>query len=167
MPADPETLPSAVQRLQDRAAIQDLAVDYAYAVDDQDWERWRSLFSSDAHVDYASSGGIAGSRDEIVAWFPQAMSVFRSTMHTATCHEIRFIDDDHAVGRVHLFNRNELSWDGVDEVLDISGIYEDKYEKVDGRWRFTYRREDTVAIVGGAFAEMLRGIAAKQRAAAQ
>ena len=46
------------ERLADRAAIEDLAIAYAHAVDDRDWRRWERLFWPDATIDYRSAGGI-------------------------------------------------------------------------------------------------------------
>ena len=46
------------ERLADRAAIEDLVIAYAHAVDDRDWQRWERLFWPDATIDYRSAGGI-------------------------------------------------------------------------------------------------------------
>lgn len=149
-------------RVADTLAIQALAIGYAHAVDDADWERWEALFTPDAHIDYASSGGIVGDPAAMAAWLPDAMSIFTWTMHSIYSHEIRFTGDDRAAGRVHLFNRNGVEWKGESEIFDVGGFYDDEYVRIDGRWRFTRRVERTVYLDGGAFAEMLRGmIAAK------
>lgn len=147
-------------RLADRVAIEDLATAYAYAVDDRDWVRWEALFLPDAHIDYTAAGGIAGSPAELAAWMPDAMAAFTVYLHTTTTHEIRFTDDDHATGRVHVFNRNGLEWDGKQEVVDVSAVYHDTYLRVGGAWRFASRVERTTFLVGGAFAAIVRDIAA-------
>ena len=48
-----------IQHVQDQLDIAALLARYARAVDTEDWELWRSLFTEDATVDYVSSGGIA------------------------------------------------------------------------------------------------------------
>jgi SnoaL-like domain len=110
-------------RVADHLAIQDLATAYAYAVDDRDWVRWEELFTPGALVDYRAAGGIVGTAAEVAAWMPGAMSVFTFCLHTTTTHEIRFTGPDSATGRVHVFNRNGVEWEGRSEIFDVSAIY--------------------------------------------
>ena len=143
-------------RLADIVAIKALAVAYAYSVDDRDWARWETLFEADAYVDYRSSGGIDGTPAEIAAWFPDAMSLFTTCMHSVLTHEITFTGPHTARGRSNLINRNGLVWEGEREYLDVYGLYLDEYRKTGGVWRFTSRLEETKFLEGGAFAEVLR-----------
>ena len=143
------------QRVADVLAIQDLVVAYAHAVDDRDWVRWEALFAPDARIDYTSAGGIAGAPAEMAAWMPDAMTEFTWFMHSISTHEIRFLTDDEATGRVHVFNRNGAEWEGVPEVVDVSAVYLDRYRRIDDTWRFTERIERTHSITGGRFAELI------------
>lgn len=144
------------ERLGDIQAIQDLAVAYGHAVDDRDWSRWQSLFIPDAHIDYTSAGGIAGTPAEVAAWFPDAFSVFEWCMHSMSTHEITFTAQDRAVGRVHVFNRNGVQHEGERELLDVGAVYEDAYVRRNDTWRFSERIEHTRYIDGGGFAATLR-----------
>jgi hypothetical protein len=132
-------------RVADHLAIRDLATAYAYAVDDRDWTRWEALFLPDALVDYTSASGIAGTPAEVAAWMPGAMAV----------HEIRFTGPDRATGRVHVFNRNGVDWEGANELFDVGAVYDDVYARVGSRWRFARRVEHTVYVGGGGFARMI------------
>jgi hypothetical protein len=152
--------PLTPPRSADHQAIADLAISYAHAVDDQDWARWEGLFVPDALIDYRSSGGITGTPAEIAAWMPDAMSAFTWSMHSISTPEIRFVDDDHATGRVHLHNRNGVEWEGEPEILDVMGFYHDSYVRRDGAWRFASRVEKTLAFDGGRFADLVREAAA-------
>ena len=96
-------------RVGDRAAIQDLATAYAYAVDDRDWTRWEALFVPDAVVDYSSAGGIAGTPAEVAAWMPGAMAIFAFCLHTTSTHEIRFTGHDQMGGRLPMQRVNTES----------------------------------------------------------
>lgn len=147
-------------RVADVLAIQDLATAYAYAVDDRDWQRWQALFRPDAHIDYTSAGGIAGSPAELAVWMPDAMSVFEFCLHSTSTHEVRFTGPDTATGRVHVFNRNGVRWEGAPEIFDVGAVYEDTYAQDGDRWRFTSRVEHTTYMTGGAFAAMIRDAAA-------
>lgn len=148
------------ERLADRAAIEDLAIAYAHAVDDRDWQRWERLFWPDATIDYRSAGGIAGTPAEVAAWMPAAMAAFEFCLHTTSTHEITFTGDDSALGRAHVFNRNGVRWEGQAELMDVGALYHDVYRRHEGRWRFAERVEQTVYISGGAFAQMVREVAA-------
>ncbi|MDQ2677194.1 MAG: nuclear transport factor 2 family protein [Actinomycetota bacterium] len=148
------------QRQADLLAIQGLVVGYAFAVDDRDWPRWRTLFSDDATLDYTHSGGIAGGIDEVVAWMPDALSSFAWSLHSVLTHEIHFTGDDTASGRVHMFNRNGVEWNGTVELCDVGGVYVDEYRRDGDRWRFTRRGEQTHYITGGEFAAVVRDVAA-------
>ena len=60
-----------LQTLIDRAEITDLLTRYARAVDRQDWELFRTVFTPDAHIDYTQVGGIAGDLDTVVGFSPK------------------------------------------------------------------------------------------------
>jgi hypothetical protein len=150
----------APERVADVVAIRDLAASYSYAVDDRDWARWEALFLPEARLDYTSSGGIEGSPAEVAAWLPGAMAAFTSSMHSISTHEIRFTGRDRATGRAHVFNRNGVEWKGRAEIVDVSAVYEDVYVRVGDAWRFASRVEHTLIITGGAFADLIRELAA-------
>ena len=57
--------------LADRLEIGDLITRYATAVDRRDWDLYRSVFTTDAEIDYTSAGGIAGTLDEVVAFLDE------------------------------------------------------------------------------------------------
>ena len=152
----PDGLVVEPARLADVEAIRDLAISYAYAVDDRDWGRWEALFLPDAAIDYTSAGGIAGGPADIVAWLRDALGVFTFCMHSILTHEIRFAGPDRATGRVHVFNRNGVTWEGRPEIFDVGGTYEDSYVRVGDSWRFSSRTERTAYFSGGGFADMIR-----------
>lgn len=144
----------------DRADIARLAIDYAHAVDDRDWERFAGVFTADASIDYRSSAGIDGPRDEIVAWMPGALQLFEWTLHSVSTHRIVGESDGIASGVVHFVARHGLVWEGVPEQMDVVGVYRDTYARTPDGWRMTSRREDTMSISGGAFAAMVSAAAA-------
>ncbi len=103
-----------------------------------------------------SAGGIAGNPAELAAWMPDAMAAFRWCLHSISTHEIDFADDDNATGRVHVFNRNGVEWEGKPEIVDVGAVYRDRYVRSTDRWLFAERIEHTKYIVGGQFADMIR-----------
>lgn len=143
----------------DRAAIEDLVLAYAYAVDDQDWETWQRLFTADAAIDYREAGGISGTPAEVVAWMPGALSFFEWTLHSVCSHRIIFENPESASGESHIINRNEVMWEGQREWFEVGGVYEDTYRKVDGTWLFTSRVERVRYVSGNRFADLVRAAA--------
>jgi len=140
--------------LEDRALIGDLVVAYAFAIDERDWKAFEALFTPDAHIDYKSAGGIAGPPAEVATWMPQAISLFTWTLHSVLTHRLAPTGPDTVTGSLHMFARHGVLWDGVNEVMDVSGVYQDRYVRTPAGWRFAARREHTLSITGGKFAEM-------------
>jgi SnoaL-like protein len=140
--------------LEDRALIGDLVVAYAFAIDERNWQAFEALFTPDAHIDYRSAGGIAGTPAEVAAWMPQAISLFTWTMHSVLTHRLEATGADTVQGSLHMFARHGVVFDGANEVMDVSGLYHDQYVRTPAGWRFAARREHTLSITGGRFAEM-------------
>jgi SnoaL-like domain len=59
---------SSIQHLVDHHEITALLYRYARAVDEKDWDLYRSVFTDDAYIDYSSAGAAAGPRDEVADW---------------------------------------------------------------------------------------------------
>ena len=142
-------------QVDDRALIGDLVVAYAYAVDERNWEAFEALFTREARIDYRSAGGIAGTPAEVAAWMPQAMSSFSWTLHSMSTHRLRLTDEDTATGKLHVFARHGLTWEGTTELMDVSAVYHDQYFRTSAGWKFAARREETLTITGGRFAELV------------
>ncbi len=110
MDPQPSTQPD-LAHLADRLAIADLLTAYAKAVDERDWELWKSLFTADAHVDYTSAGGIAGDRETVAAWLAESMAMFEATQHLVANLEVA-ITGDEATARAMFFNPMKFAGDG-------------------------------------------------------
>jgi len=143
-------------RLDDRARIEQLAVAYAYAVDDREWTAFERLYVPDATIDYRSAGGIAGTPTEVAAWLAETSTMFSWSMHSMSTQRIEFTGPTTATGSMHVFARYGLVWDGVEELMDVSAVYHDEYVRTDTGWRFASRREQTNSVSGGRFADLVR-----------
>lgn len=138
----------------DRTALRELAIAYSYAVDERDWDAFVALFTEDATIDYTSAGGIAGTPAAVAAWMPGALELFDWTLHSVSTHRVTIADDGTASGDVHVLARHGLVWDGTDELMDVTAVYHDAYVRTAAGWRIAARREETLAITGGAFAAL-------------
>ena len=96
-----------LQTLIDRAEITDLLTRYARAVDRQDWELFRSVFTPDASIDYTQVGGIAGDLDTVVGFLQEALSVFEAMQHLISNIDIA-IDGDEAKVSAMVYNPLKL-----------------------------------------------------------
>ncbi|WP_037890537.1 nuclear transport factor 2 family protein [Streptomyces viridochromogenes] len=76
--------------LRDRLVVDGLITDYAMAVDDGDWEAYRSLFTADGRADYRSAGGIEGDAGRVAAWLAESMRVFSMRQHLIVNRRVRF-----------------------------------------------------------------------------
>ena len=126
------TAPDAEQRIrhiEDRLAIQDLAVRYCIAIDDSDYAGLLAMYT-----DKARMGEIAG-RQEVVGQLQAIRGTYGRTIHTPQGHTVRLVDDDHATGIV--LSHAELDIAG--QTIHAAIRYYDDYEREDGAWRFANR----------------------------
>lgn len=126
----------------DRQQLQDLAIEYANAIDGRDWARLDRVFTPDAHIDYTAMGGIAGSYPEIKAWLPKSLRFFKSYMHLVGNfqHEIA---GDRARGQVACVNPMVVRAliPGLTRTVVFGLWYEDEYVRTSEGWRIARRSE--------------------------
>ena len=84
-----------LQDLTDRMSIHEWFTQYARCVDGKQWSEWRSLFTEDAAIDYASAGGPVGDREVVADGLQAALESFPMTQHYVTNVEIVFEGPDH------------------------------------------------------------------------
>lgn len=131
----PESLRHLVlrlERLEDRARIQNLIAAYAIAVDDHDIETLISMFTEDA--EFVRAGAVARGRDAIRGFYLDAMDRYTLTLHQPLSDQIS-IDGDRARGL--LTGRAELALE--DTLMVAAYRYADDYIRRDGTWLFTRR----------------------------
>lgn len=135
-----------VETLIQRALISDLLDAYAEGIDERDFDKVASLFAPHAHLDYSSSGGPAGPRDEVMAWLRASLPAVALTQHLLTNQRIR-IDGDTATARTELFN--PLLFDsGETLLLLLGGRYDDRLQRTDGGWQIVDRVHTTTWTAG-------------------
>lgn len=125
-------LAARVDRLESMAAIQQLAIGYALAVDGRDLDSWVKLFVPDVNCGRGGSG-----REVLRAIIEPAVRTFYRSIHQICGHKVEFDDADHAHGVVYC--RAEHEDDGKWVVMAIA--YFDTYERRDGEWFFVRRQE--------------------------
>jgi 3-phenylpropionate/cinnamic acid dioxygenase small subunit len=126
------SLASRVAQLEARAAIGQLPIRYALAVDGRDVDAWVRLFTPDIALGRHGSGRAA--LRELIE--PQLRWFYRS-VHQVVGHEVELLDDSTARGRVYCRAEHEVGKRWI--VMAI--CYQDEYRRVDGEWLFSRRRE--------------------------
>jgi 3-phenylpropionate/cinnamic acid dioxygenase small subunit len=139
-----------VGELSDRIEIQDLLVRYARAIDTKDWHLLDSCFTADAHVDYTSSGGIAGPYPEVRQWLAKALAIFPVAIHYVTNSTVE-LDGDRATAKTYLYNPMQMrTADGTTQSFTVGGIYHDRLVRSPSGWRISERLEEQLFVTGDA-----------------
>lgn len=119
-----------IRRIEDRLAIQDLAVRYCVAIDDGDYEGM-----VDMYTEKATLGETVG-RQEVVDLLRTIRAGYGRTIHIPEAHSISFTDDEHATGLVLSHAELDIQHTTVHTFIR----YYDDYERgEDGAWRFANR----------------------------
>lgn len=133
--------PAKIAWLIDRLEIQDLLTRYCKAIDTKDWNLLDTCFVPDAHVDYTSSGGVAGAYPEVRAWLAQVLPNFPMSQHTIGNFDVS-IDGDRASSKVHFYNpMGRPKSDGTLSLFWIGGFYVDELVRTADGWRIAKRIE--------------------------
>lgn len=128
-----------MQSVRDELDIQRVISDYAWACDNGDWELLRSLFTEDAQLDYSSTGGPAGPRDEVVAWLEQSLTQLDWIHHVVSNFQID-LDGDRA--KVKAMFTCSAKLPGVDNALVTGGYYDEDFVRTAGGWKLERLYED-------------------------
>ena len=129
--------------LQDRIALEALAIEYANAIDARQWDRLDQVFLPVARIDYSATGGIDAPYPQIKPWLAKSLAFFRSYMHLMGNFHFE-VSGDQATGQVACYNpmviRNLL---GVGTTTVVFGIwYHDHYVRGEQGWRIASRRQE-------------------------
>jgi 3-phenylpropionate/cinnamic acid dioxygenase small subunit len=132
-----------LQELADRLEIDDLLTRYATAVDNKDWDLFRTCFTPDAFIDYTAAGGIKGKLPEIAAWLAEVLPAFPMTQHIVANRDV-VVDGDTATSRSCFFNPMGLAAGKEEMQLFFDGgYYNDKLVRTADGWRIAERIEET------------------------
>ncbi len=133
------TLEQRIQKLEDRAEIQDLVARYFKVTDDDDEQALAECFTRDARfIATGFEGGVG--REGVMTFLKSARSTMQQTVHTPNYVHIDFHGPDAADGTVmaHL----EIGIGGTTVYAAVR--YLDTYAREDGKWRIASREMGAV-----------------------
>ncbi len=128
-----------LRSVRDELDIQRVVHDYAWACDNGDWDLLRSVFTDDAQLDYSTTGGPAGSRDEVVAWLEESLSQVDTIHHVVSNFQID-LDGDRADVRAMFHCTIRLP--GVSGTIVTGGYYVEQHVRTPDGWRIRSLYED-------------------------
>jgi 3-phenylpropionate/cinnamic acid dioxygenase small subunit len=125
--------------ISDQLDVQRVLFEYAWACDNGDWVALRSVFTADASLDYSSTGGPAGGRDEVVGWLQESLSQVPVIQHVVSNFQIDVRGDD-ATGRAMFLTAAQIP--GLDEMLHTGGYYDLAFRRQADGWKIERLVED-------------------------
>jgi len=132
---------AAIDPAADQSALARLVTEYAYAIDERDWNKLDRIFTPDAYIDYRAMGGIDGPYPRVKAWLPEALKPFPGYMHFIGNLWFHVVGDE-AIGKVACINPMRVPKpDGGDEVMILGLWYHDRYRRTPQGWRISERVE--------------------------
>jgi hypothetical protein len=132
------SLEARIQRLEDRAAIQELGVLYGFIMDERDEAGIREIFCEDATLRSEDGVFAADGIEEIVTTYLGRFDALGPTNHFSHGHVVRFDDSDPDRATGLLASHAEVDRNGV--AMQVALRYKDVYRRVDGKWRFADRK---------------------------
>lgn len=125
----------SVLEIQDRTEIRSLVDRYAVESDRYNQEGYREIFTKDLNLRILSGDSVTEIKgvDEMVRIYKAAGDA-KVSFHQVGQHVVDFTDETHANGTTYL-----SALLGNDQVAQLFIRYEDKFEKIDGRWWITDR----------------------------
>ena len=147
------------QHVRDHIELEQLVAAYALAIDAKDWARLDKVFTSDAQLDYSSSGGddAKGDWPTIRAWLQQNLAMFPMTQHVVGKSVIALDGDSaHCITQFHNPMGVPIDDEGFfDEkgsglhVFVVGGTYHDDCVRTDDGWRISAKCEQQLFMTGG------------------
>ena len=130
-----------LQEISDRMEIEKLVTNYASAVDQKQFHRFRDFFTPDCFIDYRKVGGISGTLEEIISYLESALKHFPNYQHMISNISIDFDESNNsAIGKVMCFNPME---DKKGKVFFLGMWYNDKYQRTKDGWKISERIEES------------------------
>ncbi|MEG3586278.1 MAG: nuclear transport factor 2 family protein [Actinomycetota bacterium] len=147
-----------IEEISDHLEIERLMVKYVDAIDTKSWELLDEVFTSDAFLDYESSGGPDGKGDyqTVKKWLQENLAMFPMTQHmigktsidyhgdSANCRTIFYNPMGVPVNADGIF---DPSGDGL-HIFIVGGWYNDFCIKTDDGWKIKEKVEEQAYVQG-------------------
>ena len=126
----------SIQEMSDRFEIQDLIVDYCYAVDTRDWDALDRIFTADAVIDYSEMVGVSGGLAEIKRFLAESLAPILAFQHAVSTTRYE-IAGDTARTRTVCTNPLTVAGDGPPDTLVFGLWYVHDFVRTAEGWRIS------------------------------
>lgn len=126
-----------IQSLADRLEISNLLMEFALAIDNEDWTALNDIFAPGAVIDCTASGGAQGK-------YHQLNTLLRHTPPRIVSNADIRVDGDTASGRTICHTQAEHLDTLARDVCNLKVCYVDKFVRTDRGWRITERIQQQV-----------------------
>lgn len=137
--AEQTDLEARIRRLEDRTAISETIINYARAIDLNDWTLYASLFTDPVHIDFSEAGLPAADfeRDTFVGFARAGLSGFDALQHLSPNHVIEFdaADPDRAVCHSALFAQHHIADAEGGDLYLMRGRYVNEMRRTADGWK--------------------------------
>ncbi len=136
--------------VEDRLEIHDILNRYALMVDRREWKRMDDIFSSDATIDYRSTGGEQGPYRDVLAWLDRALAPWPINLHYIT-NIVLDLDKNGDRGKSTCYFHAPMgreTADGKQEIITNCGYYEDDLVRTENGWRIQHRHCQQTMMLG-------------------
>lgn len=125
--------------MNDKDAIQDVLHRYALHMSNFDFEKAIELYSDDAIFDETSVSPdfYLDGKDALYNFWVKHKSNVVQMMHMYTNFILEKISDTEADTVTTLFMQGKTA---NGDLFNLKGFWEDKFKKIDGKWKFSYRK---------------------------
>jgi gamma-hexachlorocyclohexane dehydrochlorinase len=130
------SIEARLDELESRNAIAELSAKYAHGIDGKNDDIFLPIWHEDALFNIGGEFGRFAGRENMLAAMRSIEKAWEQTHHWITNLVVEFQDSDHATGRADT-TCTCIDHDGV--YVMVSAIYDDRYERRDGLWRFAVR----------------------------
>ena len=130
----------SVQEISDRLEIEQLLVRYCYAIDQRDWDAYRSVYTEDAVIDDVSAGP-GNTVDQMVEFLSRALEGVVLIQHAISTSLVE-IDGDTAHARTVCHCPVVLDRGGGQTEMFFQGLwYVDELVRTPDGWKIAKRAE--------------------------
>ncbi len=131
-----------IKRLEDRVAISETVINYARAIDTQNWDLYTSLFTDPVHIDFSEAGMPAADlpRDAFVGFASKGLGGFDGLQHLSPNHVIEFDAEDPDLATCHsyMFAQHWLKDAPGGDLFIMRGRYVNRMRRTSSGWKIEH-----------------------------
>jgi ketosteroid isomerase-like protein len=134
-----DDLEARIRRLEDRVAISETVINYARAIDLNDWQLYASLFTDPVHIDFSEAGLPANDfpRDAFIGFASAGLGGFDALQHLSPNHVVEFddTDPDRAICYSYMYAQHHIEGAEGGDFYLMRGRYTNELRRTPEGWK--------------------------------